>query len=170
MLAFDGVGAAVLRGWTFSPILSKLSGTPFSVTSSGASLNAPGNSQVADQVVSRVKILGGHGPNKPYFDPNAFARVTAVRFGTSGRNSVRGPGIFIFSASLARTFPIYKLLTLQFRADAFSLTNTPNFAHPGANVSNATFAGGKVQSFNGYDIISAATGNRQVRFGATLSF
>ena len=29
---------------------------------------------------------------QPYFDPNAFAPVTDVRFGNSGRNIVRGPG------------------------------------------------------------------------------
>ncbi len=166
----QGPAAAVLGGWEFSPVLSRLSGTPFTVTSSGASLNAPGNTQVADQVVSKVAILGGHGPNNPYFNPNAFAPVTAVRLGTSGRNSVRGPGAFILNASLARTFPIRKSLILKFRADAFSLTNTPHFANPNANVSNATFAGGTVQSLNGYDTISAATGNRQIQFGLTLSF
>jgi hypothetical protein len=168
--ATQGPAAAVFGGWELSSILSRMSGIPFTVTSSGASLNAPGNTQVADQVVSKVAILGGHGPNKPYFDPNAFAPVTAVRLGTSGRNSVRGPGLFVLNASLARTFPIRKRFTLRFRADAFSLTNTPNFGNPGANVSNATFAGGTVQSLNGYDTISAATGNRQIQFGLTLAF
>lgn len=172
----QGVGADILGGWTLSPILTRVSGFPFSVSSSGASLNAPGNSQTADQVLPQVAILGGHGPNQPYFDPNAFAPVTTVRFGTSGRNILRGPGAFELSASLVRNFNITERLKLQFRADAFSLTNTPNFGNPGTNVSNARFANGTLQSFNGYDIISSTnsntllSGQRQIRFALKLSF
>lgn len=172
----QGVGAAILGGWTFSPILSKLSGLPFSVSASGASLNAPGNSQTADQVLSNVAIVGGHGPNQPYFDADAFASVTAVRFGTSGRDILRGPGAFQLNASLARNFPIHERFNLQFRIDALSLTNTPNFGDPGADVSNASFVNGALHSYNGYDIISSTNGNallsgqRQVRFALQFSF
>jgi Carboxypeptidase regulatory-like domain len=171
-----GVGAAILGGWTLSPILSKLSGLPFSVGSSGASLNAPGNTQTADQALSHVAILGGHGPNQPYFSPDAFAPVTAVRFGTSGRNILSGPGAFELNASLARTFTIHERLKLQFRVDALSLTNTPNFGDPGTTVSNATFVNGALQSYNGYDTITSTnanallSGQRQIRFALQFSF
>lgn len=172
----QGVGAAILGGWTLSPIVTKLSGLPFSVTSSGASLNAPGNSQTADQVLSHVAILGGHGPNQPYFSPNAFAPVTAVRFGTSGRDILRGPGAFALNGSLARTFSINERFHLQFRVDVLSLTNTPNFGNPGTNVSNAKFVNGALQSFNGYDTIASTnanallSGQRQIRFALKFSF
>ena len=166
----QGVAAAILGGWTISPILSRESGTPFTIASSGASLNAPGNSQDADQVLPEVRILGGHGPNSPYFDPNAFAPVTGVRFGTSGRNIVRGPGLFILNASLVRDFDITERLKLEFRTEAYGLTNTPSFSNPGATVSNASFTGGQITSYGGYDIISSATGQRQVRFALKLSF
>jgi len=170
-----GLGATILGGWTFSPILGRESGTPFSIGSSGSSCNCPGNSQTADQVKPTVKILGGHGPNSPYFDPLAFAPVTAVRFGNSGRDIVRGPGYFDIDASLARDFDLTEHLTLQFRAEAYGLTNTPNFANPGATVSNATFANGAVTSYGGYDIISSTLqGNgvpdRQFRFALHLVF
>jgi hypothetical protein len=165
-----GVGAALLGGWTLSPVISRESGTPFTIASSGASLNAPGNSQDADQVLPSVKILGGHGPNSPYFDPNAFAPVTTARFGTSGRNIIRGPGVFNLNASLVRDFPLKESLRLQFRTEAYSLTNTPQFGNPGATVSNATFVNGQLTSFGGYDIISTATGQRQLRFALRLSF
>ena len=46
-----------------------------------------------------VGILGGHDANTPYFDPYAFANVTSVRYGTTGRNIVRGPGLFNMNAS-----------------------------------------------------------------------
>jgi hypothetical protein len=165
-----GVGAAILGGWSVNSILSRMSGTPFSVSSSGTSVNAPGNSQTADQVLASVQILGGHGPNSPYFNPAAFAPVTAVRFGTSGRDILRGPGIFNLDASLIREFSLREHLKLQFRAEAFGLTNTPQFSNPSATVSNATFSNGAITNLNGYDIISASTGERQLRFALRLSF
>lgn len=165
-----GPGAAILGGWTFSPILSRESGLPFTVTSSGASVNAPGNQQTADQVLPAVDILGGHGPGAPYFEPSAFAPVKTVRFGTTGRNLLRGPGFFDLDASLARDFKIKERFTLQFRAEAYGLTNTPQFANPSANVSSASFVNGTISSLNGFGIVSSATGQRQIRFGLKLSF
>ena len=168
--ANHGVAAAIAGGWSVNTILSRMSGTPFNVTSSGTSLNAPGNTQTADLVLPTVKVLGGHGPNAPYFDPLAFAPVTAVRFGTSGRNIVRGPGFFNLDASVFRDFRIREGWKIQFRTEAFGLTNTPQFANPGATVSNASLSNGIVTNFNGYDIISSSTGDRQIRFALKLVF
>ena len=166
----EGLGAAILGGWELTPILERISGTPFTVSSSGASLNAPGNAQTADQVVSNVAILGGHGPNSPYFDPNAFAPVSAVRFGSTGRNILRGPGVFVLNLGLVRNFRLKESLKLQFRAEAYSLTNTPNYGNPGGTVSNASFSNGQLTSYGGYDIISSSTGQRQIRFALKLTF
>jgi hypothetical protein len=165
-----GAGKAILGGWKLNGIVSRTSGTMFTVASSGASVNAPGNTQTADQVLPSVKILGGHGPNAPYFDPAAFAPVTAVRFGTSGRNILRGPGVFNIDASLFREFEFKERAKLQFRTEVNGFTNTPSFGNPGATVSNATFTNGVITNFNGYSIISSATGDRQVRFALRLSF
>jgi hypothetical protein len=121
-------------------------------------------------VLPTVKILGGHGPNAPYFDPLAFAPVSAVRFGTGGRNIVRGPGYFNLDASVFRDFRITEKIKLQFRTEAYGLTNTPQFANPSATVSNATFSNGAITNFNGYDIISSSSGERQIRFALKLIF
>jgi len=165
-----GVPAAITGGWQISSILSRTSGTPFTVTASGASLNAPGNSQSANQVVQHPKILGGHGTGHPYFDPNAFAPVTTATFGTSAIDSVRGPGVFDLDANLVRTFNLTERFKLQFRTEAFGLTNTPQFSNPSANVSNATFSNGAVTNLNGYDTITSATGQRQLRFALKLTY
>ena len=169
-MAKTGVAAAVLGGWTLNGIWSRMSGTPFTVASSATSVNAPGNSQTADQVRPEVNILGGHGPGQPYFDPSAFAPVTGVRFGTSGRNILRGPGVFNIDASVFREFRIRESMKAQFRAESYGFTNTPSFGNPGATVSNATFTSGTITNYNGYSIISGASGDRQVRFSLRLSF
>jgi len=170
--ATSGPASWLAGGWQFNAIMSKISGTPFTVTSAGTSLNAPGNTQTADQVKSEVKILGGIGRGAPYFDPTAFAPVTAVRYGTVGRNTMRGPGVFNLDASLFRKFKITERWTLQFRSEVFNLTNTPAFNNPGANASSPTRnADGSIINLNGFSEITSAAGTeRQFRFALKLSF
>jgi Carboxypeptidase regulatory-like domain/TonB dependent receptor len=170
--ATDGPASWVAGGWQFNAIMSRTSGTPFTVTSAGTSLNAPGNTQTADQVKAEVKILGGVGRGTPYFDPTAFAPVTAVRYGTVGRNTMRGPGVFNLDASLFRNFKITEKWTLQFRSEVFNLTNTPAFGNPGSNASSPTRnADGSIINTNGFSEITSAAGTeRQFRFALKLSF
>ncbi len=161
----------IVGGWQTNWILSRTSGSPFTVSASGTSLNAPGNSQTADQILPTVEILGGHGVGQAYFNPNAFAPVTEVRFGNTGRNILRGPGLFNLDAGLFRKFAIKEKVSLQFRAECFGVTNTPQFGSPGANVSNLTRnADGSVKALNGFGEITSATGERQFRFALRLSF
>jgi hypothetical protein len=75
-----GIASHILGGWEVNGTFSAYSGLPFTVTASGASLNAPNNTQTADQVLSTVALLGGIGAGNPYYDPDAFAPVTAVRY------------------------------------------------------------------------------------------
>ena len=169
--AKDGVAAKVAGGWQVNGVLSATSGTPFTVTSAATSLNAPGNTQTADQVKETVAILGGVGRGNPYFDPTAFVPVTAVRFGTGGRNNLRGPGLFNIDASLFRDFSI-RAVTMQFRAEVFNVTNRPAFNNPGANASSATRAAdGTITALGGYtEITSAAATERQARFALKIKF
>ncbi len=51
-------------------------------------------------------------------------------FGTTGRNSLRGPGIFNMDASLFRAFPIGGARRIEFRVEAINVTNTPKFNNP----------------------------------------
>lgn len=170
-LAQTGFTSALLRGWQLNWILSRMSGTPFTVQSSGTSVNAPGNTQTADQVKMNVEILGGHGSRQSYFDPLAFAPVTAVRFGNTGRNILRGPGVFNLDGSVFRNFNLTERFVLQFRAECFGLTNTPQFGNPGATVSSMTRnPDGSVRALNGYTEITSASGERVLRFALKFSF
>jgi hypothetical protein len=144
------------------------------VATAGTSLNAPGNTQTAQQVLPTVAILGGHGAGAngaSYFNPAAFATVTTVAFGNSGRDILRGPGVFNTNASVFRNFRLTERFVLQFRAEAFNLTNTAQFGNPGATVSSATFnTDGSIKSLNGYTQISSASNERQMRFALKLTF
>jgi hypothetical protein len=168
----DGLAARVVGNWQVNGIFSRITGTPFTVGSAGTSLNAAGATQTADQVKSEVRTLGGVGRGNSWFDPYAFVPVTAVRFGSSGRNILRGPGQSNLDASIFRDFAITERLKLQFRAEAFNVSNTPAFNNPGATVSSATRnAAGEIVNLGGYtEITSAQNTERQFRFALKLFF
>ncbi len=156
----NGVMSHLLGGWEVNGTFAAYSGLPFTVTASGASLNAPNNTQTADQILPSVALLGGIGAGHPYYNPNAFAPVTAVRFGTSGRNILRTTPTFNANVSLFRTFAFNDRIHLQFRAESDNVSNTPHFLAPNANVSAGNFL----------DITSANMDQRQFRLGLKLMF
>lgn len=167
-----GIAKLLLGGWQLNGIFSRYSGTPFTVTASGTSLNAVANQQTADQVKDKVEILGGTGPGQSYFDPLAFRSVTDVRYGNTGLNTLRGPGFVNLDLGLFREFRIRQDVRIQFRAEAFNATNTPHFNNPGSNVSSMRLnADGSVNTLGGFtEITSARPDERQVRLGFRVTF
>ncbi|HTD21043.1 MAG TPA: TonB-dependent receptor [Terriglobales bacterium] len=154
--AQSGVGNWLLGGWQISPVISRLTGLPFTVTS-GGSLNANGSIQTAD-LVGQFHLTNGRplptgqtcaqsDPTCHFFDASAFAAplitsAATAHYGNTGRNQFRGPGYFEMDLSVSRAFKLTERFTLQLRADAFSLTNTPHFANPNTGCpGSATIAG-----------------------------
>jgi hypothetical protein len=150
----------VVKDWVLNGLISAFTGRPFTVFASGASVNAPGNRQSADLVGTPTK-LGGIGADDPYYDRSAWAPVTEVRFGNTGRHSVRGPGWWNIDLGLFRRFPIGRV-TVEARVEAFNLTNTPHFDQPNGNV-----------NWSGFMTITSTDRNapeRQIRLGLRVSF
>ena len=140
-----------MGGWTLNGLRVLYSGLPFSVTASSTSLNMPGASQKADQVKGNVQQLGNIGTAGAFFDPLAFAPITAAKFGNAGTNSLRGPGEVHLDLGLTRTFKVGERVQMQFRAEGLNFTNTPHFANPGGNVSSLVKnPDGSVKDLAGY--------------------
>jgi hypothetical protein len=139
---------------------------PFIVTADGSSLNAPQNTQVADQINPNVQKPGGVGLlDAPFYDPTAFAPVSTARFGNMGLNAIRGPQLFGMNAGIFRKFALTERFELQFRGEAFNLTNTPVLSNPNASVSTpANFM--RITS----TVVTGASPQRTMRFGLRLSF
>jgi hypothetical protein len=126
----------------------------------------PGNSQQADQV-GPVHKLGGIGAAHPYYSQSSFAGVNEPRFGTSGLNILRGPGIFNMDLGLFREFAFTERFRMQFRAEAFNFTNTPHFATPDSSVGD----GADFMTITGVqDLAREGIDERQFRFGLKFSF
>lgn len=161
-----GILSAIVGGWQVNNILSFFSGVPFTVTSSGGTLNAPGNSQTADLIKSSVEVFGNNGPGQKYFDITAFRAVGAdpdtanrARFGTAGFNILRGPRRSQWDFGLFRQFRITERFSLQFRAEGFNFTNTPQWGNPNSNRDSSAFGEN-----------TSVSGERQFRFGLRLGF
>jgi hypothetical protein len=155
-----GVGAASLGGWQASTVWSADTGTPLFLTASSNSLNAPGNTQVPNQVKHFHK-LGSIGTAASWFDTSAFAQPTTAAYGNTPKNGFTGPGLTTFDASLFRSIPLHEALQVQLRADAFNALNHPTFANPGVSLTSTNF--GEVTG-------TAGASARVLQFAATLSF
>jgi hypothetical protein len=155
----SGVAAAVAGGWQVNGIMSCYTGSPFTVTASGSSLNAPDNTQTANQLVASVPVLGAIGPGAYYFSPSAFGAVTTQTFGSSGRNILRNPGVWNTDLDITREFPIKERLKMQFRAEFYNMPNTSHFNGPTASITSSSFMQ-----------ITSSYGERQIRFALRAQF
>ncbi|MBI3680647.1 MAG: TonB-dependent receptor [Acidobacteria bacterium] len=68
-----------------------------------------------------------------WFDTSVFSQPAAFTFGTGARvlPTVRRDGIRAWDFSLFKSVPISEARRIEFRAEFFNFTNTPNFAPPG---------------------------------------
>ncbi len=158
--ANSGVSKWVLGGWQINGVYAAFLGRPFTVTAAAGALNAPGNSQTADQIKPVVDQIGAIGSGQQFFDPAAFAAPTGVRFGSSGRNLLRGPGVADLGLAVYRKFPITERVSVQLRVEAANSTNTPHFNNPNANINGANFM----------QVTSALQDQRQIRLGLRMAW
>ena len=148
--AGNGALRAVTNGWTASGILQLSGGEPFTPVISGDALT---------EVISSPYDVPNYTPGAPgcngqktnvgnpvhYINVNCYTfngaynlakGLTTGGLGNAGRNSIFGPGVVEMDISALRNFPLRFLSEasrLQFRADAFNVTNRTNFQAPFAN-------------------------------------
>jgi len=175
--AKSGPLSFIVGGWTLNGLLTRFSGLPFNVTSAAGPCNCPGVATVsADQVLGSVDIPGTIGTTSSYFNPLAYRPAAAGRLGTSGYYRLRGPGATNLDLSIFRNFSVTERLKVQLRAESLNLTNTPHFAVPNANVSNATFRTDGTVVLNGFSTVTQTLpvgrliDPRYFRFGVKILF
>ena len=148
----------VAEGWEVSGIASFQTGTPFTIFSNSNSSEENLFYDRADQIgpiqyfsprslhsftdTNAANCLGqGVTDGHFYFDPTAFDcnNVPLFTFGTSGRNSLRGPGRNSFDLSVGRTFKISETKWVEFRSEFFNAFNHAQFFNPDHNGFDANF-------------------------------
>lgn len=159
--AFFNQGGAtnfIFGGWQFNTIATFQTGLPFTPSLANPNTNGAGGSR-PDRNGSGVLDASQRSLQR-WFDPTVFSRPAEIRFGNAGRNILFGPGRVNFDSSLFKDFPIKENISLQFRAEAFNLFNTPQFGFPDATIGAPT-AG----------LISSTVGNpRQLQLALKLIF
>ncbi|MBV9939887.1 MAG: hypothetical protein JO150_15390, partial [Acidobacteriaceae bacterium] len=74
-----------------------------------------------------------------WFNVAAFTNAPQFTIGTSSRNPVRGPGLQDADLMIGKTFRITERFNLEFRAEAFNVTNTPPFNDPNGSFGSPAF-------------------------------
>jgi hypothetical protein len=162
--ANSGTPSALFGGWQMNGVFSAYTGRPFTVGGSGTSLNTPSASQFADCLAAPVKV----GSVDEWYDVSNFASVptTEVRFGTCGINNISAPGLINADASIFRRSRITETASIQFRAEAFNISNTPHFAAPNSSQTSGSFM--TISSMR--NIGREGRSERVFRFGLRLAF
>jgi hypothetical protein len=150
----------VAGGWQMNGIVTFQTGLPFNLTTPGQ----PGD--VRPDVVGRIHTHPGRP--QQYLDLSDFARVPTssdgvlLRPGTLARNAIYGPGTKQLDLSLFKNFPLPEhAAQLQFRAEAFNLTNTPQYLQPNGDITSSGF--GQITS-------TRFSSERQIQFALRVSF
>lgn len=149
-------------GWQTNAILSLHSGTPYTLGVSGDIANT-GNSNNAGYY-ERLNLVGDPHLDNPtpsqWFNTKAFAVPASFTYGNLGRNTFRTDWSRNMDFSVFREFRVHEGIRLQFRAEAFNVTNSVVWGTPVSNFTNASF--GKV--------LSVANSPRQLQFALKLRF
>jgi hypothetical protein len=137
--AQSGPAAWLLGGWQFNTLASLRTGTPSTVTAPTGSVNAAASGQFAD-CIGEPRTIGNANE---WWDISAFADPEDIggtpRFGTCGPGVLRGPGLINVDLGLFRKFQVNERMDIQFRAEAFNMSNTPHFNNPNSNVASSGF-------------------------------
>ena len=103
--------------------------------------------------------FGSNNRSLYWINPKAFAVTPPLRFGTSGRDLISGPGFWNWDVSLFKNFRVSERVTLQFRAEFFDALNQVRFNPPNMDVSSPFF--GQIQG---------AQAPRIIQLGLRLQF
>jgi hypothetical protein len=122
-------------GWRLAGIYRKTSGSYMTILSGEDRALTGAGGQRAQQVLEDP-YLDRDGID--YLNPRAFAQPTLGTLGNMGRNNIEGPGTWQIDMALSRVFRIQET-RLEFRAEAFNLTNNFIRMNPNTNLRQNTF-------------------------------
>jgi hypothetical protein len=167
--ALDGV----LGGWQTSGIFSANSGSPFSVQVGFDNANTGAGGQYPELVGN--PLPPGFVQNRFHWaNPAAFAVPASFTYGNVGRNTLMGPSQITFDFALMKNFNFTESKYLQFRAEAFNISNRVNFANPGGGASPGYANPGENSSTSvispNFMQILAAGPARVIQFGLKMVF
>jgi len=145
----------VAGGWTLSGITTLQGGRPFTV------YLATGVNNGAPSWPNRTGPGRLDNPDRQrWFNAADFEAPPPNTYGNSARGVLYAPGQVNFDVSFVKNNRIGERYNVQFRLDAFNLTNTPYFGFPNASIGSPTV--GQITSTN--------SDNRDLQFALKFEF
>jgi hypothetical protein len=142
----------VFGGWEVAGIFMTRTGLPFTPTISSDNANTGVGGQ-------RPNVVGdpsvANRTTSQWFNPAAFAIPTRFTYGNGGRNILRADGLQELDVTLKKNFIFTETRRLEFRAEAFNVTNTPTFSAPNASI-GSTSAGIITSTLNAGRVLQGA--------------
>ena len=131
-----GPAAVLARNWGINLVTVLTTGLPFDITNA-ASLSNTGGSDRPNVVCNPNS--GFQQSVYEWFNTSCFVAQQLYTYGDLGRNVLHGPGRADLDLAIHREFIPKEGIRLQFRGEAFNVTNTPAFSAPGASFGSSTF-------------------------------
>src|SRR5207244_7531768 len=126
---------ALASGWQVAPILRILSGSALTIEDN----TDPGQFFMLHQRPTVTGSPYGDGTITNYLNAKAFTKTAPGAFGNISRGAIFGPGTWQFDVALSRGFRFRESQRVEFRAEAFNLTNSFRMDNPTTNFNSATF-------------------------------
>ncbi|MGH9841490.1 MAG: TonB-dependent receptor domain-containing protein [Blastocatellia bacterium] len=163
-LGGGGIADVFLGGWQLGGILTLQDGFPFTVLCGPGTIQNGGGVCYPDSTGINPNLSRSEQTRTRFFNTDAYLdRIPAggpFRFGTTGRNSVIGPGIISFDASLNKKFNLTESRFVEFRTEFFNLPNHPIWNPPGRQLRQPDYG----------VINSTKIDSRQIQFALKLVF
>jgi len=144
--ATKGIGARLLGGWEVGVVVSLYSGGPLGITSAVNGTFSQGGGQRPNWG-GENPALGDPTPSA-WFNTQVFSTPPAYHFGTTPRtfSGARSDYTRGTDLSLHKNTTLKERLSLQFRAEAFNLSNTPVFGPPNTSFGSPAFGAVSAQA------------------------
>jgi Carboxypeptidase regulatory-like domain/TonB dependent receptor-like, beta-barrel len=130
------VAEALLGGWQVNGVSTLQTGRHFTFGNSIDQSNT-GSSNVRANVDRDPRLPKSQRTIQRFFDTSAISVPAQFTYGNAGRNTGEGPGQVNLDLSLFKNFFFnrdtsghFRPNELQFRVEAFNITNTPQFQNP----------------------------------------
>ena len=131
---------AIVGGWEASAVATIQAGFPLNPGNSVDTCNC--GSAVYPNVSGDPNLAKSERTEGRWFDTSVFSQPAQWTIGNAGRGIIWGPGQKGIDMTLSKYFSITERVRLQFRAEAYNLTNTKAFSNP--NVQNGAGTFGRV--------------------------